>query len=87
MLLMTKFLDMTVTDGGFNDASIRRELDLKYPSIMKKTNLIGVVFKEKAKSDMQNSVNDSLVVQVQENKKNEKTILNQLSGAPTTQDI
>ena len=23
-------LDMTVTDGGFNDASIRRELDLKY---------------------------------------------------------
>ena len=78
---------MTVTDGGFNDASIRRELDLKYPSIMKKTNLIDVVFKEKAKSDMQNSVNDSLVVQVQENKKNEETILNQLSGAPTTKDI
>ena len=84
---MAKFLDMTVTDGGFNDASIRRELDLKYPSIMKKTNLIDVVFKEKAKSDMQNSVNDSLVVQVQENKKNEKTILNQLSGAPTAKDI
>ena len=78
---------MTVTDGGFNDASIRRELDLKYPSIMKKTNLVDVVFKEKAKSDMQNSVNDSLVVQVQENKKNEETILNQLSGAPTTKDI
>ena len=78
---------MTVTDGGFNDASIRRELDLKYPSIMKKTNLVDVVFKEKAKSDMQNSVNDSLVVQVQENKKNEKTILNQLSGAPPTKDI
>ena len=29
-------LDMTVTDGAFNDAVVRRELDLKYSSIMKK---------------------------------------------------
>ena len=62
-------LDMTITDGGFKNASIRRELDLKYPSIMKKLNLIDVVFKAKAKFDMQNPVNGSLVVQVQENKK------------------
>ena len=29
-------LDMIVTDGGFNDAAVRRELDLTYPSILKK---------------------------------------------------
>ena len=25
-------LDMIVTDGGFNDTAVRRELDLKHPS-------------------------------------------------------
>ena len=47
-------LDMIVTDGGFKDAAVRRELDLKYPSIMKKPNTIDVVLKDKAKFDMQN---------------------------------
>ena len=28
-------LDMIVTDGGFNNASIRQVLDTKFPSIMK----------------------------------------------------
>ena len=45
-------LDMIVTDGGFNDAVIRRELDLKYPSIMKKPDPIDIVFKDKEKFDM-----------------------------------
>ena len=45
-------LDMIVTDGGFNDAVIRRELDLKYPSVMKKPDPIDIVFKDKEKFDM-----------------------------------
>ena len=80
-------LEMIVTDGGFNDAAIRRELDLKYPSIMKKPNPIDVVFKDKPKFDMQNPIIGSLVAQVQENKTNEKAILNQISAAPSTKDI
>ena len=40
---------MIVTDGGFNDDAVRTELDLKYPSIMKKPNPIDVIFREKAK--------------------------------------
>ena len=32
-------LDMIVTDGGFNNASICRALDTKFPSVMKKPNL------------------------------------------------
>ena len=45
-------LDMTVTDEGFNDAVVRRELDLKYSSIMKKPNPVDVVFEDKAKFDV-----------------------------------
>ena len=45
-------LDMIGTDGGFNNAAVRRELDLKYPSIMKKSNPIDGVFKSKAKFDV-----------------------------------
>ena len=80
-------LGMIVTDGGFNDAAVRRELDLKYPSIMKKPNSIDVVFKDKTKFDVQNLIIGSLVAQVQENKTNERAILNQISGTPSTKDI
>ena len=70
-----------------NDAAVRRELDLKYPSIMKKPNSIDVVFKDKTKFDVQNPIIGSLVAQVQENKTNERAILNQISGTPSTKDI
>ena len=79
--------DIIVSDGGFNDAAVRRELDLKYPSIMKKPNPVDVDFKDKAKFDVQNPIIGSLVAQVQENKTNEKATLNQLSGVPSTKDI
>ena len=79
--------DIIVSDGGFNDATVRRELDLKYPSIMKKPNPVDVDFKDKAKFDVQNPIIGSLVAQVQENKTNEKATLNQLSGVPSTKDI
>ena len=42
-------LNMIVTDGSFNDASIRRALNTKFPSVMKKPNLIEVMFKNKSK--------------------------------------
>ena len=45
-------LDMIGTDGGFNNAAVRRELDLKYLSIMKKPKPIDGVFKSKAKFDV-----------------------------------
>ena len=62
-------------DGGFNDAVvIRFDLDLKHPSIMKKSNPIDVVFKDKPKLDITG-------------KTSEKVILNQLSGVPSTKDI
>ena len=80
-------LNMIVTDCDFNNMSVRRELDTKYPSVMKKSNQIDVVFKDKAKFDVQNPVVGSLIVQVQENKKKEREYLKQLSGAPSVTDI
>ena len=65
-------LDMIVMDGSFNNASIRRALDRKFPSVMKKPNLIEVMFKDKSKFDVQNPVVGSLIMQVVDNKKKRK---------------
>ena len=64
-------LNMIVTDGDFNNASIRRVLDTKYPSVMKKPNPIDFVLKDKAKFDVQNPVIGSLFEQIRKNLKNE----------------
>ena len=54
-------LDMIVTDVGFNNASIRRALDMKFPSVMKKPNPVEVMFKDKSRFDVQNPVVGSLI--------------------------
>ena len=54
-------LDMIVTDNSFNNASIRQALDTKFPSVMKKTNPVEVMFKDKSKFDVQNPVVGSLI--------------------------
>ena len=78
---------MIVTDGGFNNASIRRALDTKFPSIMKKPNPIEVMFKDKSKFDVQNPVVSSLITQVVDNRKNEKEIFRGLDQAPSIKDL
>ena len=77
-------LDMIVTDGKFNNVSVRRTLDTKYLSVMKKSNPIDVAFKDKAKFDTQNPIIRTLLTQIQSGKtKSEKAIENQLKGAPS----
>ena len=49
-------LDMIVTDRRFNNAGIRRKLDKKYPSIMKKPTASNFVFRDKKQFDLQNPV-------------------------------
>ena len=66
-------LNMIVADGNFNNASIRRTLDTKYPSVMKKPNPINFVFKDEDKFDIENPVIGSLYEQITKNKKNELT--------------
>ena len=75
-------LKMIVTDGEFNNASIRRVLDTKYPSVMKKPNPIDFVLKDKAKFDVQNPVIRSLFEKIRKNKKNE--FARKLLKLPTT---
>ena len=75
-------LNMLVTDGHFNNASIRRVLDTKYLSVMKKPNPIDFVLKDKAKFDIQNPVIGSLYEQIRKNKKNE--FARKLLKLPTT---
>ena len=49
-------LDMIVTDRRFNNAGIRRKLDKKYPSIMKKPTASNFLFRDKKQFDLQNPV-------------------------------
>ena len=49
-------LDMIVTDRKFNNAGIRRKLDKKYPSIMKKPTASNLLFRDKKQFDLQNPV-------------------------------
>ena len=79
-------LDMILTDGSFNNASIRQALDTKFPSVMKKPNPIEVMFKDRSKFDVQNSVVGSLITQVVDNKKKEKEILRALDQVPSIKD-
>ena len=76
-------LNMIVTDGNFNNASIRRALDTNYPSVMKKPNLIDFVFKDKAKFDVQNPIIGSLFEQITKNLK--KEVVRKLLNASTAQ--
>ena len=79
-------LDMIVTNGKFNNAGIRRALDTKYPTIMRKPNAIDVVFKDKAKFDTQNPVIGKLLSKIQTDK-NDKALQKQLEKAPSFKDL
>ena len=63
-------LDMIVSDGKFNNTGIRRALDTKYSTIMKKKkkNPIDLAFKDKAKFDTKNLVIGKLLSQIQTDK-------------------
>ena len=67
-------LDMIVNAG------IRRALDSKYLTIMKKPNPIDVVFKDKAKFDTENLVIGKLLSQIRTDK-NDEALLKQLGNA------
>ena len=76
-------LDMIVTNEKLNDPSVRRALDTKYLSVMKKSNPMDFVFKDKAKFDTQNPIISTLLMQIQSGKTNGKAIEKQLRGAPS----
>ena len=77
---------MIVTVEKFNSASFKRALDTKYLSVMKKSNLI--VFKDKAKFDMQNLIISMLLTQIQSGKtKTEKATDNQLKGVQSIKNL
>ena len=77
---------MIVTNGKFNNASDRRRLDTKYTSVMKKSNPIDVVFKDKFHT--QNPITGMLLTKIQSGKiKTEKAIENLLKEAPSVKDL
>ena len=58
-------LGMIITDRKFNNAGIRRKLDFKYPSIVKKPTASNFLFRDKKQFDVQNPVIGGLYNQLQ----------------------
>ena len=77
-------LDMIVTDRKFNNAGIRRKLDLKYPSIIKKPTASNFLFRDKKQFDVQNPVIGGLYNQLQITTSDQ---LKLLKKAPNIEDL
>ena len=61
-------LDVVVSSDGKLGDAVRRQLDTKFPSVMKRPNPIDAVFKYKAKFDTQNHITGTLLTQMQAGK-------------------
>ena len=77
-------LGMIVTDRKFNNAGIRRKLDLKYPSIIKKPTASNFLFRDKKQFDVQNPVIGGLYDQLQIRTSDQ---LKLLKKAPNIKDL
>ena len=77
-------LDMIVTDRKFNNAGIRRKLDLKYPSIVRKPTASNFLFRDKKQFDVQNPVIGGLYNQLQIRTSDQ---LKLLKKAPNIKDL
>ena len=77
-------LDMIVTDRKFNNAGIRRKLDLKYPSIIKKPTASNFLFRDKKQFNVQNPVIGGLYNQLQIRTSDQ---LKLLKKAPNIKDL
>ena len=77
-------LDMIVTDRKFNNAGIRRKLDLKYPSIIRKPTASNFLFRDKKQFDVQNPVIGGLYNQLQIRTSDQ---LKLLKKAPNIKDL
>ena len=77
-------LDMIVTDRKFNNAGIRRKLDLKYPSIIKKPTASNFLFRDVKQFNVQNPVIGGLYNQLQIRTSDQ---LKLLKKAPTIKDL
>ena len=77
-------LDMIVSDRKFNNAGIRRKLDLKYPSIIKKPTASNFLFRDKKQFDVQNPVIGGLYNQLKIRTSDQ---LKLLKKAPNIKDL
>ena len=78
-------LDMIISSyGKLGNAEVRRQLNTKFPPVIRKPNPVDAVFKDKAKFDTQNAIFSTLLSQIELGKlNNEKQIKKQLETAPS----
>ena len=77
-------LDMIVTDRKFNNAGIRRKLDLKYPSVIKKPTASNFLYRDLKQFNVQNPVIGGLYNQLKIRTSDQ---LKQIRKAPSIKDL
>ena len=77
-------LDMIVSDRKFNNAGIRRKLDLKYPSIIKKPTASNFLYRDLKQFNVQNPVIGGLYNQLQIKTSDQLKLIRK---APTIKDL
>ena len=77
-------LDMIVSDRKFNNAGIRRKLDLKYPSIIKKPTASNFLYRDLKQFNVQNPVIGGLYNQLKIRTSDQLKLLRK---APTIKDL
>ena len=77
-------LDMIVSDRKFNNAGIRRKLDLKYPSIMKKPTASNFLYRDLKQFNVQNPVIGRLYNQLKIRTSDQLKVLGK---APSIKDL
>ena len=76
------------SDGKLSDMVVKRQLDAKLPSVVRKPNPIYEVFKDEAKFDTQNPIIGTLLTKIGAGKLNQqKQMKKQLETAPSIKDL
>ena len=84
---MQEEIDLLVTDGKLNIASVRQKLDSLYKSILLRQNPFELVFKDVSTFDGQNPLIENLLSEIEIRKQTEDSIDKVTKKAPSFKDI
>ena len=84
---MQEDIDLLVTDGKLNIASVRQKLDSLYKSILLRQNPFELVFKDVSTFDGQNPLIENLLSEIEIRKQKEDSIDKVTKKAPSVKDI
>ena len=78
---------MQVKDSILNDNRVRNQLDPLHKNVLRRQNPYEILFKDISKFDGQNSINGSLLAEIESGKLIDEAVQKFIDGAPSTKDL